>query len=362
MNRLRVAIVGCGWVAGTQMTVGFAPIADLFSVVACCDSDADRANAFAATHQIPHAASHLSEILAMETVDVVSICTPPSLHYQMVLECLEAGKHVICEKPFASSLAQVDEIIAAERWSKGRVMPIFQYRFGKGIARIQHLIRSGLVGRAYVSSFETSWQRDADYYTVPWRGKYATELGGVLVSQAIHIHDLCTWLMGRAASVTAFKATRVNPIEVEDCAVASLKMADGSLASLTATLGSRHPTTRIRLCFENATIERQCSGAEAPSPGGEPWSVFPLNSTVGAQLEAKMAEAAPGPSSFAGQFALFHEALSSGASFPVTLDDARNSLELITAIYHASETGSAVCLPIEAGHERYGGWAQSART
>jgi predicted dehydrogenase len=235
-------------------------------------------------------------------------------------------------------------------------MPIFQYRFGHGIAPIRRLIRSGLPGRAYVSSVETAWKRGPDYYDVPWRGKFASELGGVLLTQSIHIHDIFYDLMGPAAEVKAFKTTRVNPVEVEDCAVASLVMADGSLASLTATLGSMRPVTRIRLCFEAMSIERQCFDTDAPRPGAEPWTVIPRDPEIAAAAEAIMAEVEPSPVDFAGQFADFHAALADDRPFAVSLADARRSLELVTALFHASETGETVRLPIGPDHPRYGGW------
>jgi predicted dehydrogenase len=295
-------------------------------------------------------------MLAQPDIDVVSICTPPSLHFGMVMAALAAGRHVICEKPFTSSLYLTDAVIAAETASARRVMPIFQYRFAPGIARIRHLIRSGLGGRAYLSSVETAWRRQADYYAVPWRGRFATELGGVLVTQSIHIHDLFLWLMGPVAEVRGFKATRVNPIEVEDCAVGSLRMADGSLAALAATLGSIRPTTRIRLCFENFVIERQCFDAEAPRPGFDPWTVVASTPALQAAADAVMAEAPVPAPDFAGQFEDFAGALAEGRPFAVTLEDARRSLELVTALFHAAETGETVALPIGADHPRYNGW------
>ena len=236
-------------------------------------------------------------------------------------------------------------------------MPIFQYRFGAGVDRARHVIASGLLGRPLVSSVETAWSRGPDYYQVPWRGRFATELGGVLLTQAIHIHDLFTWMMGPAARVAAFKTTRVNPIEVEDCAVASLQMPDGSLASLTATLGSAEAVTRIRLCFEHGTIERVGTGLAAIRPGDEPWEIIPRGAD---RAEALGAAAAGGPASahtgFARQFELFHAALLGGIEPPVTLADARRSLELITALFYAAETGTVVDLPIGPGHPRYDGW------
>jgi predicted dehydrogenase len=355
--RRRVGIVGCGWVAGSQMERGFDHLRDRFEVVACCDTELARARDFAARHGIAAAIADFQALLDDDRIDVVSICTPPSLHHPMVMGGLAAGKHVICEKPFTSSLRLMDEIIAAEAVSGRRVMPIFQYRFADGIARVRHLIRSGLGGRAYLSSVETAWLRGADYYAVPWRGRFATELGGVLLTQSIHIHDLFLWLMGPAAEVKGFKTTRVNPIEVEDCAVASLRMADGSLAALAATLGSVRPATRIRLCFENFVMERQCYDADAPKPGAEPWTVVARTPELQAEAERILAEAPLGPVDFAGQFSDFAQALDADRPFAVTLQDARRSLELVTALFHAAETGETCTLPIGEDHARYDGWA-----
>jgi predicted dehydrogenase len=353
---LNVAIVGCGWVADWHVADGLARLPERFRVTTCCDTDAERLAAFAARYGVARQCRRLDEVLGLPDVDCVVICTPPALHHSMVIASLAAGKHVVCEKPFASSLAEVDEIIALQRRSRARCMPVFQYRFGDGIARVRHVIRSGLAGRHFVSSAETAKRRGPDYYAVSWRGKFATELGGVLLTQAIHNHDLLLWLIGAPAEVACFKTTRVNPIEVEDCAVASLRMADGSLASLTATLGSTRQVTRLRLCFENVTFEKQCYDEDSAKPGNEPWAIVPKDAEIGRAIEAKAREIAPQQAWFVRQYELFHDALESGEPFPVTLEDARRSIELITAMFESDETGSIVRLPIGPGHPKYGGW------
>ena len=353
---LTAAIVGCGWVADAHVAEGMGRLPDRYRVLACCDTDAGRLGAFAQRHGIERAVGRYEDLLAMPDLDVVVICTPPSLHAAMVRQALAAGKHAICEKPFASSLAEVDAIVAAEAASSARCMPIFQYRFGDGVARVRHVIRSGLAGRHYVSSAETAKRRGPDYYAVPWRGKFATELGGVLLTQAIHIHDLLLWLIGRPVEVSCFKTTRVNPIEVEDCAVANLRMEDGSLASLTATLGSARQVTRLRLCFENVTFEKQCFDEDSARPGNEPWTTIPKTPELGAAIAAKAAEIAPQHTWFVRQYELFDDAIATGAPFPVTLADARASIELITALFASDEQRAAVALPIVAGHPGYAGW------
>jgi predicted dehydrogenase len=357
MNRLRVALIGCGWAGELQMARGFSLLPELFAVTVCCSRDADRRRSFAARHRIPRDVQSLDEVLAMRDVDVVSICTPPALHYEMILAALAADKYVICEKPLVSSLSQLDAIIDADRRASDRVMPIFQYRFGSAIPKLKEIIGSGLAGRPYVASVETLLRRRADYYRVEWRGKFATELGGVLVTQAIHNHDLLLYLMGPASSVAAFKATLVNPVEVEDCAAACLRLESGALVSLAATLGSARPSSRMRLCFERATFERQCFDEATSRLAEEPWTFTVSDPGVADAIDKIMAGPADGPTGFAGQFLAFHQALAEDGPLPVTLTDARRVLDLITGMFHSQDTGSMVALPITEGHPKYRSWA-----
>jgi predicted dehydrogenase len=134
MTRLNIAIVGCGWVADWHVRDGLAKIPERFVLSACCDIDSAKRNAFAARYGIPDAVESFADLLARRDIDAVIIATPPSSHFEMVTAALRAGKHVICEKPLTSSLALADAMAEAEKRSSARVMPIFQCRFGKGIA------------------------------------------------------------------------------------------------------------------------------------------------------------------------------------------------------------------------------------
>src|SRR5208282_43736 len=148
-------------------------------------------------------------------------------------------------------------------------------------------------------------------------------------------------------------ATRVNPVEVEDCAVASLVMRSWALFSLASTLGSQREISRLRLCFEHVTLE----STHAPySPGDDPWEIVPASPGAELQIAEALADYRPVPSRYEGQLAAYHAALTTGGPLPVTLADARSSLELVTALYHSSETGLVVSLPIAADHPSYDGW------
>lgn len=356
MTKLRVGIVGCGWAGDLQMTLGFNPLPDLFEVSVCCARSEESRRAFAARYQIPRHVASLEEMLALPDRDAVSICTPPPAHYEIMIAALAAGKHVICEKPLVGSLAHIDAIIAAERDAGGRVMPIFQCRFGAAVPKLRRIIQSGLAGKPFTASVEMLLLRGGDYYRVDWRGKFATEWGGVLITQAIHNHDLLTYLLGPVASVSAITATRVNPIEVEDCAAACLGFANGAIGSITATLGSTRPSARMRLCFQKVTFERQCFDGESSLLAGEPWSFTCADCATALEITRIMREESAERIGFAGQFAGFHAAIAAGGPMPVTLEDARQSIELASALYHAAETGQRVTLPLAALYTKYAGW------
>ena len=354
-DRLRVGVVGVG--IGRSHVRGYQAVPERFEVLALCDIDADRARPIAEEHGIPRLVTDMAELCRMDDLDLIDICTPPHLHFEQVQQVLAAGKHAICEKPLVSSLREVDELARAEAASGRRIMPVFQYRFGHGLQKLKFLIAQGLAGKAYLSTVETAWRRRAEYYAVPWRGKWATERGGALLSHAIHAHDMLCYVLGPPARMFAYTTTRVNPIEVEDCASVALEMADGSLASLGVTLGSAAEITRHRFSFSGLVAE---SNTRPYTNSGDPWTFVGDTPELTEQIESTLADFRPLPEHYAGQFYRFYEAVRCGGDMPVTLADARVSLELITAMYYSAETGSSVSLPIGADHPRYASWLPQA--
>jgi predicted dehydrogenase len=349
---LRVAVVGLG--VGIQHCAAFKQLPELFDLAVVCDVDEDRAQLVADRLEVERSTTRFDSLLSgPDAPDVIDICTPPHLHFDMCKAALDAGLHVICEKPLVPSLQVCDELMAIEAGADGRLMPIFQYRYGTGLLRLQHLIGLGLAGRAYLSTVETAWLRGDDYYAVDWRGKWQTELGGVMTTHAIHAHDILCNVIGPVNRVFARTATRVNPIETEDCAAVSLEMADGSLATLSATLGSRPEISRLRFCFENLTAESSLSPYQ---PSFDPWTFTAADEAGQARVDEALRDVQGGHELYAGQFERFHAALEGDDELPVTLDDARQALELLTAIYHSAHTGRDVELPIGSDHPRYAGW------
>jgi predicted dehydrogenase len=235
-------------------------------------------------------------------------------------------------------------------------MPIFQYRFGHGVQKLKLLIAEGVAGKAYLATVETAWRRRPEYYAVPWRGKWATEGGGALLGHAIHNHDLLCYVLGAPRRLFAIASTRVNAIEVEDCASVAVEMADGSAAALGVTLGSAQEITRHRFSFSGLVAE---SNTRPYTNSGEPWTFVGDSPELNQQIAATLAKFKPLPEHYSGQFYRFYDALRQETELPVTLADARLAIELITAMYYSAETNQSVSLPLGPDHPRYSGWVPS---
>ncbi len=356
-RRLAVAVVGLG--IGRNHLQAYQALPDQFEIKAVCDLDRAKGDAAKTDFGAGAAITDYAALLAMPGLDIVDICTPPNTHRALIEQALAAGLHVICEKPLTGSMADLEAIAVAAKKARGTLSPIFQYRFGSGLQKLKLLQEKGLCGKPYLSTIETSWRREADYYEVPWRGKWATELGGCCVSQAIHAHDMLCYVNGPVKNVFAHLTTRVNPIEVEDCAAVSVQMANGSLATLAVTMGATEELSRLRFMFEHLTVESRST--HPYRIGDDPWHFKGRTPAIEEKIASLLAGFKPSAESFAGQFARIHAAITGGTALPVTIDDARASLALITAIYHSAETGTAVALPIAASHPKYANWMPAAR-
>jgi len=354
--RLKVGVVGSG--IGASHIEAYRALPEMYEVAALCDIDRARAGAVAEKFGVPVVADALGQLLDSD-LDIIDICTPSGLHQAQTIAVLGAGKHAVIEKPVAKSLAEADAIAAAEAASVGRACPIFQYRFGHGLQKLAHLRAKGYAARASVATAETHWLRGAEYYgQAAWRGTFDGELGGCLATHAIHIHDMLCEVLGEVVSVHARTSRRLNRNETEDMGVLSLAFASGALATSSVTLGSRQEMSRLRFVFDDLVAE---SGLSPYTPGHDPWT-FPDDDPAAVQrIEAALADFAPLPERFVGQFHRMHAALTSGGTLPVTLADARRSVELLTAAYYSVMTGEAVALPLEQDHPFYGGWLDAMK-
>ncbi|NRB02529.1 MAG: Gfo/Idh/MocA family oxidoreductase [Rhodobacteraceae bacterium] len=347
---IRVAILGAG--IGREHLQAYRKLPKLFDVRWIVDQDEARAESIrsGADFQV---SGDIGTVLQDAQVDLIDICLPPQLHTDVAVQALGAGKHVICEKPLATSLKDVARIAVAQAAANRQVFPVFQYRWGPSLAQLRHLIALGLTGQPQVASLETHWSRDADYYAAPWRGTWAGENGGAVLGHAIHNHDLLTHIMGPVATVSAMASTRINDIETEDCAAISFTMENGSLATSSITLGAAFDRTRLRFVFEHLTAT---SGDAPYAPGSDPWRFEARDPSQQNSIDAAVAAAPDEAVGFEGFLSEVAKAVAGQENQAVRMADGRASIELVTAIYHAARTGQRVHLPIEDRHLLFDGW------
>ena len=231
-GKVRFAIVGCGRIGARHAAhVAANPRAELAAV---CDVVPARARAFAAEYGGTPCAA-LAEALAL-SVDVVSICTPSGLHAAMAAAALDAGAHVLCEKPMALNLADCDRVVAAEARSGRRFFLVKQNRYNAPMRALKDAVWNRRLGRLALIAADVLWNRGRAYYAADaWKGTMAED-GGALMTQCSHFLDLMVWIGGPVAAVSARMANLDHPyIETEDTGVVSLRFASGALGALAYT-------------------------------------------------------------------------------------------------------------------------------
>ena len=351
MRRLRVGIVGAG--IGAEHFQAYLALTDRFEVRYMCDLDDARAAQAVSGRKAVTITRNLDQILADPEIDLVDICLPPHLHLSACYAALQAGKDVICEKPLVASLAEADQLADMMQQTGRKVFPVFQYRYGAGAAKLQKLMAAGLAGTPLVGSLETHWHRDEAYYAVDWRGSWAGERGGAILGHAIHIHDWLSFAFGEIDSVFAYLATRVNEIEVEDCASLSIRMRSGALIASSVTLGAATDTSRLRFCFSGLTAE---SGLEPYKLADSDWQFIARAPQRQAEIESVLADLTPPLSGFQGLFAAIYDHLVSGQGDIVSFADGRRSIEFVTAVYRSAREGKQIHLPLNEDDPLYHSW------
>jgi UDP-N-acetyl-2-amino-2-deoxyglucuronate dehydrogenase len=237
-RKLRTAILGCGKVA--HLHAGALRDLDESEFVAACDNNIERASAFASKYGVPPF-TNCADMIARTGVEVLIVCTPHPLHAAGAIEALEAGVHVLVEKPLAPNVAHCDAMIAASQRKNVKLGVVSQRRFFEPVLRMKSAIDAGRIGVPILGTVAMfSWRDEAYYRSDPWRGRWDTEGGGVLINQSPHHLDILQWCMGPVDEVVARWSNLNHPyIEVEDTVVAILRFRNGGLGSITVSVSQK---------------------------------------------------------------------------------------------------------------------------
>ena len=340
---IRVALIGCGRISQTH----FDAIRDVdgLELAAVCDVVEERARDAGAHNDVPWFTSY-SKMLADVDTEAVAICTPSGLHPQHGILAARAGKHVICEKPMAITLAAADDLVHACDEHSVHLFVVKQNRLNPSVQLVKRAVDKGRFGRLYLANTTVRWTRPQEYYDqAPWRGTWEFD-GGAFMNQASHYVDLIQWLVGPVESVIAKTATLARRIETEDTGIAVLRFRSGALGVIEVTMLTypRNLEGSLTLLGERGTVR---IGGTAVNRI-EHW-IF----ADGDEDDVLVSEAATNPSSVYGfgHAGYYRNVLAvlRGEAAPETDGRAgRKSLELILGIYESARTGRDVPLPLKA--------------
>ncbi|MFD6286186.1 Gfo/Idh/MocA family protein [Streptomyces sp. NPDC060205] len=340
-RRIRAAVIGTGAIASGSHLPALAALAaeGEVEIVAAVDIDAGAVKRFCADGGVPHGYTDLDRMLAEQRPDLVSICTPPTLHRDQTVAALRAGAWVWCEKPPVPSLADFDAVEAQEGADGGPYASIvFQHRFGSGARHVRRLLADRAMGRPLVAHCQTTWYRDAAYYAVPWRGKWATEGGGPAMGHGIHQMDLLLDLLGPWSEVRAMAGRLVHDVQTEDVSTALVRFGSGALATVVNSVLSPDETSRIRIDCERATVEL----THLYGHGNDNWRITPVPDAPAEDVAAWRDFGADVPSSHLAQLRDLVASMRAGERPRSSGADGRTSLELITALYKSAFTDTTV--------------------
>jgi UDP-N-acetyl-2-amino-2-deoxyglucuronate dehydrogenase len=353
----RIAIAGAG-IISKQHGIVIDQLREELELVAVADPELAKAEALV-TERGGRAFASLTEALAQTDPDIVVVCTPTGLHADLAIEALEAGKHVIIEKPADVTVSRTDDIIAAQERAGTLVTVISQHRFDPSTEIILDAVERGDFGRLTSGIASVDWWRGQSYYdSGDWRGTWALDGGGALMNQGVHTVDLLVAALGTPVEVFGYTATLAHDrIETEDVAAGVVKFASGAIGVLHGSTAA-YPGLVARLQVHgdrgSAVIENDRLTYIHTTPAGS----AAAESSMGATgvdtnqvdrhpVDPDFSEARPGTMSDAHklQYLNLLAAIAGDEPVRVGLRENREAIAIITGVYESARTG----LPVRLG-------------
>lgn len=345
---MKYALIGCGRISINHFV---AAQKNNLDIVGLCDIVPEKIDELLSKSEDNSAYNKFidySELLCAEKPELVAIATESGNHAQIALDCIEAGCHVIIEKPIALSLKDADEIIRAGERNNVAVCTCHQNRFNKAIQLMKKAIDEGRMGKLLHGAAHIRWNRNQSYYTqAPWRGTWEQD-GGALMNQCIHNIDLIRWMMGDEIDEVFAYTDKLNHeyIDAEDLGIAVIKFSNGSYGLIEGTTNVFPSNLEETLYVFGQTGTMKAGGKSVNLI--EEWN-FTDGVDVSDVVKAESEEHPPNVYGF-GHSKLYADVLNSIKTKREPLVDGhagRRALELVLAIYKSSKDGVPVKLPLE---------------
>ena len=342
---IKVAIIGTGGISPAHIRAYLA-FPDRCRIVALCDIYPEKARAKAKEFGLDAEIfdSH-KKLIEESAFDLVSVCTPPFCHAEIAIDCLNAEKNVIVEKPMAASLEECDRMIEAQKRSGKVLAVIAQNRFNDSVWNLKAILDSGKIGRVLHAQVDSHWWRGHCYYDLWWRGLWEKEGGGCTLNHAVHHIDMLAWMLGKPLKVQALLSNAAHDnAEVEDISIAALLYEKGAVAQITSSVIHHGEEQQIIFQGEKARISAPWKTRASVSTSNG----FPERAE---DLERELTEAFEGlpalkHSGHAGEINDVLTALETGGTPLITGESGRLTIEIITAIYKAGFEQRTIALPI----------------
>ena len=346
---MKYALIGCGRISKNHI---IAAKENKLEIVAVCDIVPENMERVLALNGLEQDMSiklytDYKQLIAENELELVSIATESGLHAEIALFCIQAGIHVIIEKPMAMSLADADKIISLSEEKGVKVSACHQNRFNIAVQEMRRALEQGRFGKLSHGSIHVRWNRNQEYYTqAPWRGTWAQD-GGALMNQCIHGIDLLRWSFGdEVESVYGVTKQQFHHyLEAEDIGMAVVKFKNGAVATIEGTTNVYPQTLEETLYVfgENGTVKL----------GGKSTNnidVWDFADETDADAKNKSLEEQTSNVYGNGHARLFADVVDAIQSDRAPYVDAyagRRALEMILAIYKSQKTGEVVKFPVK---------------
>ena len=344
---MKYALIGCGRISPNHIE---AAKNNKLDFVAMCDISKEAMEEKFNKFQLQNTNKYTDykEMLAIEKPELVAIATESGKHAAIALDCIEAGCHVIIEKPIALSIADADAIIKAGHEKGVLVCANHQNRFNKSVQYIRKALDEGRFGKLSHGAAHVRWNRGENYYKqAPWRGTWAQD-GGCLMNQCIHNIDLLRWMMGDdVEEVMAYTDQLEHPyLEAEDLGLAIVKFKNGSYGLIEGTTNvyPKNLEETLYIFGEKGTVK---AGGTSDNII-EAWN-FADGKDDPEYVMQTYGENPPNVYGFGHTplYADMIDAIQTGHQPYVTGEAGKRALEMILAIYKSAAEHRAVKLPLE---------------
>lgn len=343
MRKLGYAVLGLG--IGMAHAAGAAESANA-DLVAACDLDEARLAKFAGLYPDATLYTDVEDLFADPRVDIISICLPSAMHADFAVRAMEAGKHVLIEKPIDITPERARLIVEAQKRTGMTAGVVHQNRFNLNMYPIKEAVESGKLGRLILGTFAVKWYREQSYYDRGgWRGTWEMDGGGSLMNQAVHTVDLMQWLMGDVESVTSTIGIMNHDIKTEDMTASIIKFKSGATATFVSTTCA-YPglATDIQLYGSAGSIEADADKITlwkmvADEDGDEEDEILER------YADGNRAAAKREPDKLYGHRHVVEDmilAVRDGRAPEVTPEEAIKSVAIVNAVYRSAREGKTV--------------------